>query len=218
MANIPTGDGVPPFLFNLAGITCWNYFKECLTGTSNTFSQNQGLFGKVYFPRVIVPLSVVLTNLVKYGIQILVFIGFYIYYAFFTDKAGGASPKSAIVFIPMLIFFMGILGLGLGMIISSMTTKYRDLKFLISFGVQLLMYGSAVMYPLSFFKEKLPNISWVVEYNPMTTIIEAFRYMTLGVGDYSLPKMLYTALFSLLVFLLGLIIFNKTEKSFIDTI
>lgn len=218
MANIPTGEGVPSFLFNLAGITCWNYFKECLTGTSNTFSQNQGLFGKVYFPRVIVPLSVVLTNLVKYGIQILVFIGFYIYYAFFTDKAGGASPKSAIVFIPMLIFFMGILGLGLGMIISSMTTKYRDLKFLISFGVQLLMYGSAVMYPLSFFKEKLPNISWVVEYNPMTTIIEAFRYMTLGVGDYSLPKMLYTALFSLLVFLLGLIIFNKTEKSFIDTI
>ena len=218
MANIPTGEGVPSFLFNLAGITCWNYFKECLTGTSNTFSQNQGLFGKVYFPRVIVPLSVVLTNLVKYGIQILVFIGFYIYYAFFTDKAGGASPKSAIVFIPMLIFFMGILGLGLGMIISSMTTKYRDLKFLISFGVQLLMYGSAVMYPLSFFKEKLPNISWVVEYNPMTTIIEAFRYMTLGVGDYSLPKMLYTALFSLIVFLLGLIIFNKTEKSFIDTI
>ena len=218
MANIPTGEGVPSFLFNLAGITCWNYFKECLTGTSNTFSQNQGLFGKVYFPRVIVPLSVVLTNLVKYGIQILVFIGFYIYYAFFTDKAGGASPKSAIVFIPMLIFFMGILGLGLGMIISSMTTKYRDLKFLISFGVQLLMYGSAVMYPLSFFKEKLPNISWVVEYNPMTTIIEAFRYMTLGVGDYSLPKMLYTALFSLVVFLLGLIIFNKTEKSFIDTI
>lgn len=218
MANIPTGEGVPSFLFNLAGITCWNYFKECLTGTSNTFSQNQGLFGKVYFPRVIVPLSVVLTNLVKYGIQILVFIGFYVYYVFFTDKAGGASPKSAIVFIPMLIFFMGILGLGLGMIISSMTTKYRDLKFLISFGVQLLMYGSAVMYPLSFFKEKLPNISWVVEYNPMTTIIEAFRYMTLGVGDYSLPKMLYTALFSLIVFLLGLIIFNKTEKSFIDTI
>ncbi len=218
MANIPTGDGVPSFLFNLAGITCWNYFKECLTGTSNTFSQNQGLFGKVYFPRVIVPLSVVLTNLVKYGIQILVFIGFYIYYAFFTDKAGGASPKSAIIFIPMLIFFMGILGLGLGMIISSMTIKYRDLKFLISFGVQLLMYGSAVMYPLSFFKEKLPNISWVVEYNPMTTIIEAFRYMTLGVGDYSLPKMVYTALFSIVVFLLGLIIFNKTEKSFIDTI
>lgn len=218
MANIPTGEGVPSFLFNLAGITCWNYFKECLTGTSNTFGQNQSLFGKVYFPRVIVPLSVVFTNLVKYGIQILVFIGFYIYYVFFTDKAEYANPQKAIVFLPMLIFFMGLLGLGLGMIISSMTTKYRDLKFLISFGVQLLMYGSAVMYPLSYFKQKLPNISWVVEYNPMTTIIEAFRYMTLGVGDYSISKMMFTALVSIIIFLLGLIVFNRTEKSFIDTI
>ncbi|PWH82815.1 ABC transporter permease [Algibacter marinivivus] len=218
MANIPTGEGVPSFLFNLAGITCWNYFKECLTGTSDTFGQNQSLFGKVYFPRVIVPLSVVFTNLVKYGIQILVFIGFYIYYVFFTDKAAQSSPQKAMIFLPLLIFFMGLLGLGLGMIISSMTTKYRDLKFLISFGVQLLMYGSAVMYPLSYFKQKLPNISWVVEFNPMTTIIEAFRYMTLGVGDYSLSKMMYTALVSILLFLIGIIIFNKTEKSFIDTI
>ena len=218
MANIPTGDGVPSFLFNLAGITSWNYFKECLTGTSNTFSQNQGLFGKVYFPRVIVPLSVVFTNLVKYGIQLLVFIGFYLYYVFFTDKAENTSPQNAIVFLPLLILFMGILGLGLGMLISSMTTKYRDLKFLIGFGVQLLMYCSAVMYPLSYFKQKLPNISWVVEYNPMTTIIEAFRYMTLGVGDYSISKMIYTAIVSIVIFLLGLIVFNKTEKSFIDTI
>lgn len=218
MANIPTGEGVPSFLFNLAGITSWNYFKECLTGTSNTFAQNQGLFGKVYFPRVIVPLSVVFTNLVKYGIQLLVFIGFYLYYVFFTDKAENASPESAIVFLPLLILFMGLLGLGLGMIISSMTTKYRDLKFLISFGVQLLMYCSAVMYPLTYFKEKLPNISWLVEYNPMTTIIEAFRYMTLGIGDYSISKMIYTAIVSIVIFLLGLIIFNKTEKSFIDTI
>ncbi len=218
MANIPTGEGVPSFLFNLAGITSWNYFKECLTGTSNTFAQNQGLFGKVYFPRVIVPLSVVLTNLVKYAIQLLVFIGFYIYYVFFSETLVTAKPQSAIVFLPILIIIMGFLGLGLGMIISSMTTKYRDLKFLISFGVQLLMYGSAVMYPLSYFKEKLPNISWVVEYNPMTTIIEAFRYMTLGVGDFSLVKMLYTTLICILIFLIGLIVFNKTEKSFIDTI
>ena len=128
MANIPTGEGVPPFLFNLAGITSWNYFKACLTGTSDTFGQNQSLFGKVYFPRVIVPLSVVLTNLVKYGIQMIVFIGFYIYYVFFTDKADNTSLQKAIVFLPMLIFFMGILGLGLGMVISSMTTKYRRFK------------------------------------------------------------------------------------------
>jgi len=218
MANIPTGEGVPSFLFNLAGITSWNYFKECLTGTSNTFAQNQGLFGKVYFPRVIVPLSVVFTNLVKYGIQMLVFIGFYVYYAFFANENMSAAPQKAIILLPVLIMLMGVLGLGLGMIISSMTTKYRDLKFLISFGVQLLMYGSAVMYPLSYFKQKLPDISWIVEYNPMTIIIEAFRYMTLGVGDYSLEKMIYTTVVSITIFLLGLIIFNKTEKSFIDTI
>jgi lipopolysaccharide transport system permease protein len=218
LANIPTGDGVPAFLFNLAGITSWNYFRECLTGTSDTFRQNQGMFGKVYFPRVIVPLSVVFTNLVKYGIQVIVFIGFYIYYVFFTNKAENTSIQSAVVLIPLLIMFMALLGLGLGMIVSSLTTKYRDLKFLIGFGVQLLMYGSAVMYPLSYFKEKLPNLSWLVEYNPMTTIIEAFRYMTLGVGDYSTANMIYTAFISFTIFIIGLIIFNRTEKSFIDTV
>ncbi|MCF7560331.1 ABC transporter permease [Sabulilitoribacter multivorans] len=218
MANIPTGKGVPAFLFNLAGITAWNYFRECLTGTSDTFKQNQGIFGKVYFPRVIVPISIVITNLVKYGIQLLVFIGFYIYYVFFTDVAFNVTPQKDIIFLPILVVLMGVLGLGMGMVITSMTTKYRDLKFLITFGVQLLMYGSAVMYPLSYFKEKLPNISWIVEYNPMTTIIEAFRFITLGVGDYSINKIIYASLVSLVVFLFGLIIFNKTEKSFIDTI
>lgn len=218
LANIPTGTGIPSFLFNLAGITSWNYFKECFTGTSDTFTQNQGIFGKVYFPRVIVPLSMVVTNLVKYGIQLLVFIGFYIYYVFFTDLAFNVNTPTAIVLLPILVVLMGLLGLGLGMITSSMTTKYRDLKFLIAFGVQLLMYGSAVMYPLSYFKQKLPNISWIVEYNPMTTIIEAFRYMTLGVGDYSISKLLYATGVSVVTFLLGLIVFNKTEKSFIDTV
>lgn len=218
LANIPTGDGVPSFLFNLAGITSWNYFKECLTGTSDTFNQNQGIFGKVYFPRVITPVSKVITNLIKYGIQLLVFIGFYIYFVFFTDKAYHVNPQKVIILLPIIILIMGVLGLGLGMIISSMTTKYRDLKFLVTFGVQLLMYGSAVMYPLSYFKEKLPTLSWLVEYNPMTTIIEAFRYMTLGVGDFSLQGIIYVILISIVVFLIGLIIFNKTEKSFIDTV
>lgn len=218
LANIPTGDGVPAFLFNLAGITSWNYFKECLTGTSDTFTQNQGIFSKVYFPRVIMPISTVVTNLIRYGIQLLVFIGFYIYFVFFTDQAYNVIPQKAIILLPLLVLLMGVLGLGLGMTISSMTTKYRDLKFLVSFGVQLLMYGSAVMYPLSFFKEKLPNLSWIVEYNPMTTIIEAFRYMTLGVGDFSVLNLMYAILVSVIIFLLGLIIFNKTEKSFIDTI
>ena len=218
LASIPTGNGVPAFLFNLAGITSWNYFKQCLTGTSDTFKKNQGIFGKVYFPRVIMPLSVVVSNLIKFGIQLLVFICFFIYYKFFTDVAEGASIQYEIIWLPVVIILMGLLGLGFGMIISSMTTKYRDLSFLVAFGVQLLMYASAVMYPLNYFKEKLPNISWFVEYNPMTTIIEAFRYMTLGIGDFSLSKMLYVALVSVVVFLLGLIIFNKTETSFIDTV
>ncbi|KAA5822452.1 ABC transporter permease [Algibacter amylolyticus] len=218
LAAIPTGNGIPPFLFNLAGITSWNYFSTCLTGTSNTFTANQGIFGKVYFPRVITPLSVVFSNLLKFGIQLLVFVCFYLYFVFFTTKASNASPQFVIVFLPLLILFMGFFGLGIGMIISSMTTKYRDLTFLVGFGVQLLMYGSAVMYPLSYFKEKVPEYSWLVEYNPMTIIIELFRYMTLGIGDFSIFKILYVGIAIVLIFSLGLIIFNKTEKTFIDTV
>lgn len=218
LADIPTGEGIPSFLFNLAGITSWNYFSTCLTETSDTFKKNQGIFGKVYFPRVITPLSVVFSNLLKFGIQLLVFISFYFYFVFFTTKASNASPQMVILLLPLIILFMGLFGLGFGMILSSLTTKYRDLTFLVSFGVQLLMYGSAVMYPLSYFKEKLPDYSWIVEYNPMTTIIELFRYMTLGVGDFSFNKFLYAAIVSVIVFLLGLIIFNKTEKTFIDTV
>ncbi len=218
LANIPIKNGVPAFLFNLAGITSWNYFAACITGTSDTFKKNQNIFGKVYFPRVIMPMSAVVSNLIKFGIQMIVFVAFYIFYVFFTDKAGSAHIELAILLLPVLIITMALLGLGFGMTISSMTTKYRDLNFLVTFGVRLLMYASAVMYPLSYFKEKLPSISWIVEYNPMTTIIEAFRYMTLGVGDYSTTKMIYVVAVSLAMFLIGLIIFNKTEKSFIDTV
>lgn len=218
LADIPTGNGIPAFLFNLAGITSWNYFSECLKGTSDTFKKNQNIFGKVYFPRVIMPMSTVVSNLIKFGIQLLVFVLFYLYFIFFTDKAFNALPQMALLLLPFLILLMGLLGLGFGMIISSMTTKYRDLTFLVGFGVQLLMYGSAVMYPLSYFKEKVPQFSWLVEYNPMTTIIELFRYMTLGIGDYSVEKVVYAAVLSSVVFLIGLVVFNKTEKSFIDTI
>lgn len=215
LAAIPTG-AAPPFLFNLAGITSWNYFKQCLVGTSDTFKSNQNIFGKVYFPRVIVPMATVLSNLIKFGIQLLVFIAFYIFYVFAQDAQ--IVPQKTMLLFPLLIIIMGLFGLGLGMIISSMTTKYRDLNFLVNFGVQLLMYASAVMYPISFFKEKVPSLSWLVEYNPMTTIIETFRYMTLGVGDYSLQKLMYALLVSVVTFLIGLIVFNKTEKSFIDTV
>ncbi|PKG51722.1 ABC transporter permease [Olleya sp. 1-3] len=218
LAAIPTGNGVPPFLFNLAGITSWNYFSTCLTGTSNTFKANQGIFGKVYFPRVITPLSVVFSNLLKFGIQLLVFVLFYIYYVFFTDQVVLARPQLTMVLLPCLVLFMGLFGLGFGMLLSSLTTKYRDLTFLVSFGVQLLMYGSAVMYPLSYFKARVPEYAWLVEYNPMTTIIELFRYMTLGIGQFSWANFIYAGVISVVIFLIGLIIFNKTEKTFIDTV
>jgi lipopolysaccharide transport system permease protein len=218
LANIPTGEGVPSFLFNLAGITSWNYFKECLVGTSDTFKKNQNIFGKVYFPRVIMPLSTVVSNLLKFGIQLLVFIGFYLFYLYFREAM--VQPNLSLLLFPVIILIMALLGLGLGMIISSMTTKYRDLNFLVQFGVQLLMYGSGVMYTVSYFKEKLPEIAWIVEWNPMTIIIEAFRFMTLGANAGSIDpiKLLYAGLFSVMAFLIGLAIFNKTEKSFIDTI
>lgn len=218
LADIPTGDGVPNFLFNLAGITSWNYFKECLVGTSDTFKKNENIFGKVYFPRVIMPMSVVVSNLLKYGIQLVVFAGFYVYYVNFTDKAFNVFPTLSIIILPVLVFLMALLGLGLGMIISSMTTKYRDLTFLIQFGAQLLMYGSAVMYPMSYFKGKLPNYYWLIESNPIAIIIESFRTTALGIGDFDMYKLLYTSIISTIIFLIGLVIFNKTEKSFIDTI
>ncbi len=224
IADISAGDGVPPFLFNLAGITAWNYFKECLTGTSDTFKKNQNIFGKVYFPRVIMPMSIVISNLIKFGIQLLVFFGFYLYFIMFTEKASNVSPQITLLLLPVLILVMGTLGLGFGMIISSMTTKYRDLTFLVAFGIQLLMYASAVMYPLELIKSKvvdgsIPKIAGIlVEYNPMTSIIETFRIITLGVGDIDYSMLIYIIIVSTIIFLFGLIIFNKTEKSFIDTV
>ncbi len=218
LADIPTGNGVPNFLFNLAGITSWNYFKDCLIGTSDTFKKNENIFGKVYFPRVIMPMSVVVSNLLKFGIQIGVFIGFYIYFIWFSSKSYSVSPNFNLAFLPLLIIVMALLGLGLGMIISSMTTKYRDLIFLVQFGVQLLMYGSAVMYPMSYFEEKLPNYYWLIEWNPIAIIVEAFRTMVFGTDDLDSFKLFYAGIISCIIFLTGLVIFNKTEKSFIDTI
>ena len=218
LANIPTGNGVPNFLFNLAGVTLWNYFKECLLGTSDTFKKNENIFGKVYFPRVIMPMSVVFSNLLKFGIQLLIFIAFYIYYMWFSHKDYSLTVQPNILMFPVLVIFMALLGLGFGMIISSMTTKYRDLSFLVQFGVQLLMYGSAVMYPMSYFKIKLPDYYWLIEWNPIAVLVEAFRTIVLGLGDLEYNKLIYAAIISIVTFLLGLIIFNKTEKSFIDTI
>jgi lipopolysaccharide transport system permease protein len=213
VAGIKTGS-IPPFLFNLAGITIWNYFRECLTATSDTFKKNESIFGKVYFPRIIMPLSIIVSNLLKFGIQSLIFIAFYLYYV--VIKHVGVAPNIYLLLFPLLVLCMAMLGLGLGMVISSMVTKYRDLTFLVSFGVQLLMYISLVVIPFSLFQEK--GVEWLVKYNPMAYIIEFGRFMLLGEGNISQFGIIYTVGFSVLVLLIGTVIFNKTEKTFIDTI
>jgi len=214
VANISTGS-VPPFLFNLAGITIWNYFKECLNATSSTFTSNAGIFGKVYFPRMIMPLSVVISNLLKFSIQLFIFAAFYVYYYL---NGAPISLNSYVVLFPLMVLIMGMLGLGLGMIISSMVTKYRDLKILIGFGLQLLMYVSAVMYPVSFFVGKLPEYAWIVKYNPLSFVIEAVRYMLLNTGEFNVSMFVYTLISTVVILLSGIIIFNKAEKNFIDTV
>ena len=215
IADIPTGT-VPPFLFNLAGITAWNYFSQCLTGSSNTFRSNAGLFGKVYFPRVIMPLSTTISNLLKLGIQLLIFIGFYLYFTLFRDFS--ISPNANLVLFPVYLLMMALMGLGLGMIISAFTTKYRDLTVLVGFATSLLIYISAVPYPLSEAVEQLGSYGGVVEYNPLTYIIEGFRYMLLDTGIFTWASFGYTFLVSAVLFLVGLVIFNRTEKNFIDTV
>ncbi|MDN3671932.1 ABC transporter permease [Flavobacterium branchiarum] len=214
IAGIDTGS-VPPFLFNLAGITVWNYFTACLVATSDTFRANAAIFGKVYFPRIITPLSIVISNLIKFGIQFLIFIASYIYYY---SQGAVISLNATAVFFPLLVILMGILALGLGMLISSLVTKYRDFSNLINFGVQLLMYVSAVVYPMALIKDKLPNYGWLVQYNPLAYIIETSRYMLLNIGDISFYGLLYTFTITVIIFFSGLLVFNKTEKSFIDTV
>ena len=214
VANISTGS-VPPFLFNLAGITVWNYFKACFTATSNTFTSNAGIFGKVYFPRMIMPMSIVISNLLRFGIQLFIFLVFYVYY--YVNGADISFNKFTFLF-PLMVLLMGMLGLGLGMIISALVTKYRDLNILISFGLQLLMYVSAVMYPVSYFIEKLPKYAWIVEYNPLTFITETTRYILLGSGTLNTTMFGYSVGIIVFILVAGVLVFNKAEKNFIDTV
>lgn len=214
IANIPTGD-VPPFLFNLTGITAWNYFSQCFTGTSNTFRANAGIFGKVYFPRVIMPISSVITNLFKFLIQLVILVIVYLYVKWSGAEFG---PNINLLLFPVYVLMMALLGLGGGMVISAFTTKYRDLTILVSFATSLLVYFSAVPYPLSEVHEKMPEWAWVVHFNPLTHIIEGFRYMILDTGMFTWISFFYTLITSILLFLIGLIIFNRTEKNFIDTV
>ena len=211
LAGLST-DGLPQPLFYMAGITAWNYFADCLTKTSTVFKDNANIFGKVYFPRLIMPLSIVVSNLVRFGVQMLLFFLMLAYYAY---TGGSFTPNAYVLLFPVLVLLMALLGLGLGLIITAMTTKYRDLAFLITFGVQLMMYGTTVIYPLSAAPAKYRAL---IELNPMTGIIEAFRYGFLGQGEFTVSSFGYSVAFTLLALVLGVVIFNKTEKTFVDTV
>ncbi len=212
--SIPT-EGIPPLLFYMCGITMWNYFSDTLTKTSDTFTANAGIFGKVYFPRMIVPLSIVISNLIKFAIQFSLFLVVWIYYFSTTNII---HPNITIALLPILIIIMGFMGLGLGIIVSSMTTKYRDLKFLIAFGIQLLMYASPIVFPLSLVTEKYPAFKYLLLANPITSIIETFKFGFLGVGIFNWWHLGYSLVFTIVVFFVGLIVFNKVERSFMDTV
>ncbi|GAA3956208.1 ABC transporter permease [Pedobacter ginsengiterrae] len=214
LAGIST-DGLPKPLFYMAGITAWNYFADCLTKTSTVFRDNAGIFGKVYFPRFIMPLSIVVSNLVRFGVQMLLFVMLMAYY-YFTGAHFNISW--AICLFPLVVLLMALLGLGSGMIISAMTTKYRDLAFLVGFGVQLLMYATTVIYPLSTALTKYPEYAWIIEYNPMTPIIETFRYGFLGEGSFSWGSLGYATGVTTALLLFGIVIFKKVERNFVDTV
>lgn len=211
IANIST-DGLPQVVFYLAGVTCWGYFSDSLSKTSETFTQNSNIFGKVYFPRVIVPLSIIVSNLLKFFVQFILFSAFVLY---FWLSGSGISPNSAVILLPVLIILMGGIGLGMGMIFSSLTTKYRDLRFLLTFGIQLLMYATPVIYPLSTLPEKYRIF---ILANPITPIIETFRYAFLGKGSFDIFHLLYSFVFMVIVLFIAMIIFNQVEKNFMDTV
>ena len=212
IANIPT-DGVNPVLFYMSGIAIWNYFSSCLNATSNTFVANAGIFGKVYFPRLVIPLSNVISNIVKFGIQFLLLLAMMVFYSF---KGFPIHFGIAWLWIPVLLIMMAGLGLGLGIIISSLTTKYRDLTVLIGFGVQLLMYVTPIVYPLSFIKNKSYG-KWI-EWNPLTPIVESWKYALFGKGSFEITGLLYSSGVILLVLFAGLLIFSKVERTFMDTV
>jgi lipopolysaccharide transport system permease protein len=215
IAGIATGT-VPAILFYMAGTTLWNYFADCLNKTSTVFKDNASVFGKVYFPRLIMPLSIVVSNLIKLGIQFGLFSVFLVYYLVTTDQV---APNIYMLLLPLLVLIMGGLGLGFGMIISALTTKYRDLVFLLTFAVQLLMYVTPVIYPINSpgISEKIRTILML---NPMSPIIETFRYAFLGAGGgtFSWGGLAYASIFTIVVVVFGTLIFNKVEKTFMDTV
>jgi len=214
VAKVST-DGLPPFLFYLSGLVGWNYFADTIVKTSDTFIANARIFGKVYFPRLVIPISLVISSMLKFGVQFILFLGILAYYTFVDPRA---EPNMAILWTPYLLLLMAGLGLGLGIIISSATTKYRDLKFLIAFGIQLLMYATGVVIPLTVF-EQVPWVYNLVKLNPMIYIIETFRFAYCGgQGSVDLMGLGYTTAFTIVVLFIGILIFNRVEKNFMDTV
>jgi lipopolysaccharide transport system permease protein len=213
IANVPTDGIEPKFLFFLSGITIWNYFSSCLTATSNTFVNNAAIFGKVYFPRLVIPLSTVMSNMIKFGIQFLLLLALLVWYGI---KNQHFHFGTSWLLIPLLVLMMAALGLGLGIIISSLTTKYRDFTVLIGFAVQLLMYATPIPYPLSFLKTK--SFARWIEWNPLTPIVESFRYALFGTGMVNIAGLLYSTGFIIVVLFFGLLIFSKVERTFMDTV
>ena len=221
LASIPT-DGIrSPAVFYMAGITLWNYFSDCITKTSTVFKDNTTIFGKVYFPRIVMPLSLVISNLIRFGVQLFLF---FLSMAFFYWGKGDHSFHftTYVLLFPVVVLLMAMQGLGIGMIVSAMTTRYRDLAFLVLFGVQLLMYATTVVYPLSSVLDKFgvkhAALVDIIEYNPMTAVIETFRMGFLGHGSFSWSMLGYSAAVTTVIFLLGVFTFNKVERSFVDTI
>ena len=206
-------DGVPQALFYLAGNVCWFYFSDCLNQTSNTFVANQAMFGKVYFPRMVVPISTVISNLLRFGVQLGLFV---VVYLFFLMSGTDVCPNWTILTVPVLIFMIAGLSLGFGILISSMTTKYRDFTVLFGFIVSLWMYATPIVYPLNMVTDE--KLRTLIMLNPMTSIIEAFKYATLGQGYFSWSALGYSFIFMCVLLLWGTIVFNKVQRSFMDTV
>lgn len=212
IAGIPT-DGAHPVVFYMAGLTLWTYFSGCLTATSSTFVSNAGIFGKVYFPRLVTPIAVVLSNLVKFFIQFALLLGVMLYFRFQGFPLGLSWN---IFWLPSLLVCVACLALGMGIIISSLTTKYRDFGVLVGFGVQLLMYATPVVYPVSYLKQN--RILWLLELNPLSAVVEAYRYLLLGSGTFTVWQLVYSFFSAIVVLLVGIVLFNRVEKSFMDTV
>jgi lipopolysaccharide transport system permease protein len=211
IAKLPT-DGLPQFLFYMSGTVIWTYFATCLTKTSETFVQNAQLFGKVYFPRLAVPVSILISNLIAFAIQFAFFLAFMVYFAL---KGSHIHPNWWIFATPLLVLIMAGLGLGFGIIVSALTTKYRDLRFLVQFGVQLLMYAAPVVYSSSSIPARFRPL---IQANPMTSVIEAFRHAFLGGGTVSLGGLAYSFIFMVVIVAVGAVIFNRVEATFMDTV